>query len=531
MTLERTANRGASLATGCRCGVIRGSARFLIGCAALLTAGCTIGPHYSAPSAPPTRHYTAGTPPQRTVAADGSAQRFSYGEHLNTQWWTLFRSPALDRLLRTALRHNPSLAAAQATLREAQATLEADEGVFYPQVSGTLGAKRQRFSGAAFGGTFPARYFSLFTGGLNITYYPDFFGVNRLVYRQQKAQVDNRRFQMQAAYLTLESNLVSLAITAAETHEQIRATHTIIADQKAILTLMQHRYRLGAVPYLDVVNQRGQVAAARATLPPLAQRLAQTRHQLAVLAGQYPSQWKAHAWTLAGLRLPENLPVSLPSTLVQQRPDIRAAEAQMRAANAQVGIDTARMYPVISLTANFGQESPTLSNFFNPAGNIWSIASDLTQPLFQGGTLRAQRRASQEAYRAMAADYRKTVLGAFGQVADALRAVENDAVALKTQRQALDAAREALALARSQYAAGAVDYLQVLSAQIAYRNARIATLQARAQRLRDTVGLFAAIGGGWWPHAAGSETAAAKDHRGTGPSASESVAKRRGPQQ
>jgi len=482
----------------------------LVCAAALLATGCTIGPRYTPPGSPPVQRYTAGAQPARTPDAAGTSQHFAYGRALTAQWWTLFRSPALDRLLQTALKNNPTLEGAQATLRQAQATLQADEGVFYPQVSGTLGVKRQRFSGAVFGGGVPSRIFNLFTGNVNITYYPDFFGVNRLVYRQQNAQVDFQRFQMQAAYLTLESNVVTLAITAAELHAQIDATRAIIADQAEILALTQRRYGLGAAPYLDVVSQRSQLAAARAALPPLEQRLAQTRHQLAVLAGAYPAQWKAHPWTLTELRLPESLPVTLPSTLVQRRPDIRAAEAQMRAANAQVGIDTARMYPVVSLTASFGQESAKTGRFFNSAGNVWNVAADLAQPLFQGGTLRAQRRASQEAYRAMAADYRKTVLGAFGQVADALRAVENDARTLQAQEAALSSSREALKLARAQYAAGAIDYLRVLNAQVAYGNARIAALQARAQRLRDSAALFAAIGGGWWPGAASSRAASDK---------------------
>ncbi len=503
----------------------------LISCAAaLVAAGCTIGPRYVPPGAPPTQRYTGGAQPGHTVAGAGATQYFAYGEKLNAQWWTLFRSTELDRLLRTALRHNPTLEAAHATLRQAQATLEADEGVFYPQVSGQLGAKRQRFSGAVFGGGLPSRIFNLYTAGLNVTYYPDFFGANRLVYRQQKARIDYRRFQMQAAYLTLESNVVSLAITAAELREQIRATRTILADERTLLTLIGRRYRLGAVPYLNVVDQRSRLALTRAGLPPLEQRLARTRHQLAILAGEYPSQWKGYTWTLAGLRLPAKLPVSLPSALVQQRPDIRAAEAQMRAANAQVGIDTARMYPVVSLTASFGQQGALPRKLFDSAGNVWGLAADLTQPLFQGGLLRAQRRASREAYRAMAADYRKTVLGAFAQVADALRAVENGARILRAQQQALDAAHEALGLARSQYAAGAVDYLRVLDAQITFRNARIRTLQARARRLRDTTALFAAIGGGWWPRPGGTKAPTGVGHddrNGAIPPASKAAANRR----
>lgn len=510
-----------------------GRTALIAGAAALIAAGCTIGPRYVPPGAPATQRYTGGAQPRHTVAgAAGTAQHFVYGKKLNAQWWTLFRSTELDRLLRTTLRRNPTLEAARATLRQAQATLEADEGMFYPQVSGQLGAKRQRFSGAVFGGGLPSRIFNLYTGGLNVSYYPDFFGANRLVYHQQKAHVDYRRFQMQAAYLTLESNVVSLAITTAELREQIRATHTILADERTLLTLTGQRYRLGAVPYLDVVNQRSRLAVTRAGLPPLEQQLARTRHRLAILSGEYPSQWKGYAWTLAGLRLPRELPVSLPSALVQQRPDIRAAEAQMRAANAQVGIDTARMYPVVSLTASFGQQGALPRKLFDSAGNVWGLAADLTQPLFQGGLLRAQRRASREAYRAMAADYRKTVLGAFAQVADALRAVENGARTLRAQQQALDAAREALGLARSQYAAGAVDYLRVLDAQITFRNARIRTLQARAGRLRDTTALFAAIGGGWWPQQPGGAKASAGvghgDHSGPIPPASETAANKRG---
>ncbi|OYV78357.1 MAG: hypothetical protein B7Z66_00075 [Chromatiales bacterium 21-64-14] len=479
---------------------------------ALLATACTIGPRYVAPAAPSVDRYTAGPAPQHTVTSAGASQRFDYGARLNAQWWTLFRSPALDALLRASLQHNPTLDAAQATLRQAQATLEADAGLFYPQVTGQLGTQRERFSGATFGGSVPPRLFTLYTGSLNVTYYPDFFGANRLVYRQQKAQVDYQQFQLQAAYLTLEANVVSQGITAAELTEEIRTTRAIIAAEAQLLTLTENRYRLGAAPYLDVLNQRNQLATSRAALPPLEQRLAQTRHQLAILAGEYPAQWKEPDWTDGEIRLPRDLPVSLPSTLVQQRPDIRAAEAQMRAANAQVGIDSAKMYPILALTGSFGQQSGLPQAFFNSGGNVWSLAAGLTQPLFQGGTLRAQRRAAQAAYEATAAEYRKTVLGAFAQVADALRAVQHDAEALHAQQQALQTAREALDLAKAQYTDGAIDYLTLLTTQVSYHNASILVLQTQAHRLRDTAALFAAVGGGWWseqPTPPGSAPAAA----------------------
>lgn len=462
--------------------------------------GCALGPRYQPPAAPAVGAYTHAPQPHATASSPGQgglAQQFIYGARLSEQWWRLFRSAELDTLIRQALADNPGLAQAKARLRQAQAAMAAAAGIFYPQINGNLGASRQKTSSASSGGRFPGQIYSLYSGDLAVSYYPDFFGVNRLVYKGAKAQVDYQRYELDAARLTLIGNVASAAISAAGVRAQIDAIRAIIANEKRLLDLTQTQYQAGAVPYLNVVNQRSQVATNEASLPGLEQQLATYRHQLAILAGEFPAQWRSETFRLDGFTLPQRIPVSLPSTLLQQRPDIRAAEAQLRYANAQIGVAAAQMYPTLTLTANFGQNSTTLSKLLDSAGNVWSLAGNLVLPIFRGGTLEAQKQEAIATYDATLAAYRQTVLGSFQQVADALRALEHDAEMLHAQHQALEAAREALRLSETSYRAGAVDYLSLLTAEAQYNNARLGYIRAQAQRYLDTVGLFVALGGSW----------------------------------
>ena len=481
------------------------------GLALLSLAGCTFAPSYPVP-APHVTAYTRAPSPRvttRTRGPAGQAQQFEYGMSPTAAWWRQFHSRQLNTLIRQALAHNPGLAQDQADLREAQAAMAAAAGVFYPQVTGNLDAERQKTSSANSGGAFPGRLYSLYSGGLGVSYYPDFFGVNRMVYKGEQAKVDYQRYELDAARLTLIGNVASAAIEAASEREQIAATRAIIVREKRLLTLTETQYRLGAVPYLSVLTQRSQVAASETTLPSLEQQWAVYRHELAILVGELPAQWRDRTPRLGTLALPTRIPVSLPSVLLQQRPDIRAAQAELTYEQQEIGIATAEMYPTVTLTAEFGQQSTAPGAFLNAASNIWSIAGDLALPIFEGGTLEAQKHEAIAAYQATVAAYRQTVLGAFGQVANALRALEHDAETLRAEQQSLAATRAALRLSETSYRDGEVDYLSLLTAQVQYSDARLGYIQAQAQRYLDTISLFVALGGSWRQPAAAPHAAAA----------------------
>ncbi|WP_414041435.1 efflux transporter outer membrane subunit [Acidithiobacillus sp. M4-SHS-6] len=476
-------------------------------------SACSFEPPLHLPRVP--AGYTAGPPPQKTVGSPhggATMQKFTYGQNLDADWWTSFHSPRLDALVVRALRNSPTIAAAQAQLRQAQADMAVNASIFYPQVTGNLGASRQKSSGANFGGKFSGFTYSLFTGSVGVSYYPDIFGVNRLIYRGSEAQMAYQRYELAAARLTLAGNVVNTAIGQASTQAQIVATETIIARERALLHLTEAQYRGGGVPYLNVLTQQSQLLASESTLPPLQQQLALYRHQLAILAGVFPSQWQEKPFTLEEITLPREIPVALPSTLVEQRPDIQAAEQQMRYALAQIGVAKAQFFPIVTLSASFGASSLTPDLFFNPLSSVWGVAGALAQPLFEGGKLRAQERAAYAAYDATFAGYRSTVLGAFGQVADALRALEHDGASVRTQSRSLQTARQAMTLAEAGYRSGSTDYLFLLNAEVTYQNARIALLRAEAQRYQDTTALFVALGGDDW----GKSTATQRDNQAKG---------------
>lgn len=464
-------------------------------------AGCAIGPRYRSPKAPPVQRYTSRHEPQRTSAPGGkagAAQRFRYGVVPPLEWWTAFRSASIDHLVALALRHSPTLASDRARLLEARAAVAAEEGIFYPQVNGSLGATRQKSPGAFHTGP-GAGIYSLYTGGLSVSYYPDVFGVNRLAYNSSESLARYQKDELLAAQLTLIGNVVTTAVQAASDQAQVAATRRIVRSETRLLALTRLQYRAGAVPYLSVVNQESQLATSKAALPRLSQQLATTRYALAVLIGEFPAQWHPIHLRLSHLYLPRTLPVSLPSVLVKNRPDIRAATAQLRYANAEVGIADAQFYPTVQLTATFGQESLTPGSFLNSASNVWSLAGSLLAPIFHGGTLRAQRQEAIDLYAGTLATYRATVLGAFQQVAGVLRALAHDAQALSDERAAYQASREALTLAQESYKAGAIDSLSLLTTEALYSQARIAYVRAQAQRYVDTVALYTAIGGGRLP--------------------------------
>lgn len=470
------------------------------GFTATTLAGCMVGPNFRSPAAPAVTTYTASPLPQKTASAPvegGAPQRFSFTRELASQWWTLFRSPALDALIKQGLKENPSLSAAKAALAEARENLRAAGGtLLYPSVDAGLRATRQRISGASFGGS--SQEFSLLDASVNVSYTLDLFGASRRQLEGLAAQVDYQRFQYQAAYLTLTSNLTTTAIQEASLRAQIAATQDMLTAERKQLALVKRQFELGAVPQASVLSQQSELAQTRATLPPLEKQLAFTRHALAALAGRLPGQGEVPTFKLDTLQLPQVLPVSLPSALVRQRPDIRASEALLHQASAGVGVATANLYPKITLSGSYGIESTGVGALFKGQDVIWSLGAGLLQPIFHGGELTAKRRAAVAAYQQAAARYRQTVLHAFQNVADVLRALDTDAMALRAQADAETAAKTNFDLTQKQFGLGAVSYLQLLVAQRDYLQARIRLVSAQAQRFADTAALFQALGGGWW---------------------------------
>jgi NodT family efflux transporter outer membrane factor (OMF) lipoprotein len=479
-----------------------------------LLSGCAVGPNFRTPAASGSKTYTETPLPAETAAAPGGeavVQKFVSGQDIPGQWWTMFRSEALDRLIRQALADSPTLAAAQATLREAEENLRARAGTeYFPTVDGNLSATRQKVNGASFGQPGAGSFiFNLFNASVNVSYALDFFGGGRRELEGLKAQVDYQRFQLEGAYLTLTSNIVTTAVQEASLREQIKATRAILAFQQEQLDLTERQFQMGGAARSDVLAQKAQLAQTRTSLPPLEKQLASARHLLAVLVGKFPGEAGLPQFELSGMQLPVELPVSLPSSLARQRPDIRASEELLHAASAQVGVATANMYPKITLTGSLGSNATQLQDMFTSASSVWSLGAGLLQPIFHGGELKAKRRAAVAAYDQAAALYRSTVLQAFQNVADVLRALEQDAEALKAQTEAELAARESRDLARKQFRLGAVSYLILLNAERQHQQSLIGLVQARSARYADTGALFQALGGGWWNRPPAGEVAAA----------------------
>jgi NodT family efflux transporter outer membrane factor (OMF) lipoprotein len=468
---------------------------------AALLAGCTVGPDFHAPDAPASTRFTEAALPDRTAASatpGGSAQNLTPDRDIPGEWWDVFHSPQISALVVQALKANPDVAAAQATLRQARETRRAEQGSLFPTVSASLQSERQQESLAAIGFGSGSDTYSVVSGALNVSYTLDTFGGIRRQIEQLNAQAEYQRFELEATDLALAANVINSAISEASIRAQIDTTQDIIKADTDALNLVRQRFQLGGVSQVDVLQQQSLLDTQVATLPGLRKQLQQTRNQLSVYLGGHPDQYATPGLDLASLTLPSDLPVSLPSKLVEQRPDIRAYGALLHAATANVGVATANMLPQISLTGSYGRDGNTLSNVFTPAGIVWSIAGSLTQPIFEGGTLRARKRAAQAALEVAAAQYSSTVNTAFQNVANALVAIERDAETLQTALAAQKTAASSLAVARSQYQAGAGTYLNVLTAEQTDFSSRLTLVTARAARFTDTVALFQALGGGWW---------------------------------
>jgi len=476
-----------------------GKAVLALAVIAALPTGCAVGPNYKQPPAPSTKGYVPGGLPPNTAASDakgGSAQRYVEDLDIPGQWWTLFQSADLNALIGRALAHNPTLESAQAALRQANETLAAQRGTYYPSVTGSVGAQRSKSSGAAIGEPqLGSYYYTLNSATVNVSYGIDAFGGTRRQVEALKAQSDYQQYALEASYLSLTANIVTTAVSEASVRAQIAATEDIVRSQQKQLDIVERRVSAGGASRADVAQQQATLANTLATLPPLRNQLAQLRNQLATYTGDLPADFEGGAFTLDSLSLPADLPVSLPSKLVEQRPDVREYAALLHQATAQVGVATANMLPQLSLTGSFGGEAVKFSNIFDPASIVWSIAASVTQPIFKGGQLVHQRRAAIAAAQEAAANYKSTVLTAFQNVSNTLVALGADADAFAASANADRAAAVSLELVRAQYGSGAASYVQVLTAEQTYQSAEIALVKTRAQRYADTAALFQALGG------------------------------------
>lgn len=478
-------------------------APFVAPLAGLLLAACAVGPDFHKPAAPDVSGYTAeslsvtGATPQ---VAGGGAQHFVQGADIAADWWTLFRSKPLNVLIEQALANNPDLKAAQAALSAAKEDVLAQRGAYYPSISGSLGTNRFHDPSAALAPvpSNNAFQYNLFTAQVGVSYVPDVFGLNRRSVESLQAQEQAVRFQMIAAYNTLTANVVVAAIQEAALQAQIDATRTLIDIDEHALKIVKYQFSKGYAGKLDVAAQTSELAQVKAGLPALVKQMAWQHNLLAVLAGRFPGQAPPVAFKLAALHLPGKLPVSLPSRLVEQRPDVRQAQANFHAASAQVGIAAANRLPNIQLTGDVGSTALEIGKLFTTGTGFWGLAAALTAPIFEGGTLMHQERAAKAAYMEAAAQYRSTVLTAFQNVADTLAALEQDARGLQTAAAAARAAKVTLDLSQRQFREGYVSELSLLSAERGWQQAHSSLVQAQASRYIDTVALFQALGGGWW---------------------------------
>ena len=497
--------------------VSRSAGRIVSAVLIVAVAGCTVGPDFELPKSPSVSRYTS--PGEATVASTDAekvvpAQAIALGGRVTADWWTLFRSPDLNLLIKQAIAGSYTLESVRARLERAHEAVAVAASALYPQIGLSAGESEQKQSAATFGLTpevapLPPR-FNLFQVGPTASYTPDLFGQTHRRIEQQVALAEYQSDQLDAAYLTLSGNTVSLALQAAAVRSRLKALNDILVIDRQNVELVRKQRQTGTVPDSDVIVAESQLAADETLKPPLEQQLSVARHALAVLIGRAPGNWSPPNFDLGAFALPHRLPVSIPSQLVHQRPDIQAAEAQLHAASAQIGIATAQLYPSITLSAGVTASSLNGGELFSPSGLVWSVASGLAQPIFDGGMREAERRAALAAFKESAADYQQTVLRAFGQVADILQALTHDTNLLAAQRHALSMASEAVRLQHINYGSGGSGIIGLLDAQRQYQQAQLGYVRAEAQRYQDTVQLLVAMGGGWWDQKLASESGGGK---------------------
>jgi NodT family efflux transporter outer membrane factor (OMF) lipoprotein len=474
--------------------------RHLIVAAASLVSACSLGPDFQRPGAPDTARYTAAEQPEATAAAAGeagAAQRFVSGADVPARWWESFQCDPLNALVEEALAHSPTVLEARARLREAQADLSAQTGATrYPSVDAQLGAARQKLDPAAFGfpGIPPAPPFTLYNAQVNVSYTLDLFGANRRMLEGVQAQTEYQAYETQAAQLTLAANVVAAAIRQADLRAQVDYTAQILEAQSRQLAISEERYRAGGLSLQDLSSQRTQLEQLRATLPLLEAQRQQVDHQLAVYTGKPPAAAAIPRFELTDLQLPTEVPLSLPSELVRRRPDVRASEALWHEAGASVGVATANMFPNLTISGYAGSDRTHASDLVD-SFNVWSIGAKLLQPIFHGGELRARKQSAVAAYDAAAQAYEETVLESLQQVADSLRVLEADALAIQARTKASEQSAASYVIARQRFEVGGISEFSLLDAQRQRLQTGLDRSRAEAQRLTDTVALLHALAG------------------------------------
>jgi NodT family efflux transporter outer membrane factor (OMF) lipoprotein len=469
-------------------------------------AACAVGPNFKRPPAPAATGYGSASPAQSPavgpVGPAGEAQRFVTGMDIPAEWWTLFRSPKLNLLVEQALKGNPDVGAAQAALRQAHELYRAQWTSFFPSVQGDLSGTRNKNAVGTIANptSLPQAnpYYNLYTAQLTVSYLPDVFGATRRQVEIAKAQVESSRFELEATYLTLSSNVVATAVQEGSLRGQIAATERLLELQHQLTDKVQRQRAVGTVNDLDVLAQQALEAQTAQTLPPLQKQLGQTRDALTALLGRLPADEPQETFRLQELRLPMDLPISLPSKLIEQRPDVRQAEETLHAAAAAVGVAIANLLPQFALNANVGSSALALRQLFSPYTGFWDVGASLTETLFDAGALLHKKRAADAVLDQAGAQYRAAVILACQNVADALRALKSDADALAASAAAERTAKAAFDLVQRQRTLGTISVIAVLNAEQAYREAELSRVQAEANRYADTAGLFQSLGGGWW---------------------------------
>jgi NodT family efflux transporter outer membrane factor (OMF) lipoprotein len=464
---------------------------FLLLPLALALCACTLGPDFARPEIPAASTYAA-----KGDAPPPSDQRVSLGEKIEGDWWAGFRSAALNGVIRQAIADNHDIASAKARVAEAQEAVNAAEGALLPQVSLGATVARQKYGAALFGPSdFSIPPFTYYSVGPNVSFPLDLFGGEKRTVEEKAAYAEYQGYKLDAAYLSLTANVAAQALTVAATHAQIAALEGVVEDDAQNVQLVERALGIGSATRTQLLAAQSQLASDRTLLPDLQQQESTARHALAILVGKTPAEWMPPDFALDDFTLPADIPASLPSELVHRRPTILAAEAQLHLASAAIGVATANLYPKIDLTSTFTQQALTPGGLFNSAAAAWAIAGNLTQPVFDGGQLSAQRRAAIDGYQASLASYQQVVLTAFGEVADGLQALANDADQVRAETEAERTASTALDLARRSYAVGNSGILDVIDAQRRLAQASLGLSRAIAQRLVDTAQLFVALGG------------------------------------
>lgn len=465
-------------------------------------AACAVGPNFHRPAPPAAADYGGASAPGTAAAPGegGNAQQFITGLDIPGQWWQAFQSPKLDALIEQALKGNPNVDAARAALRQAQHLYKAQRTSLFPTVQGEFDATRSKYATNTL--TAPtvatSSIYNLYTAQLSLSYMPDVFGGNRRSLESSRAQLEATRFEFIATYVTLSSNVVTTAVQEAALRGEIAATVRMLALQQQLTETVGRQKTIGTASNADLLQQQALEAQTAASLPPLQKQLGQTRDALTALLGRLPAQEPVETFSLEDLTLPRDLPVSLPSRIIEQRPDVRQAEENLHSASAQVGVALANMLPQFTITGDTGSAALTIGKLFSPYTGFWDIGASLTQTLFDSGALLYRHRAAEDALDQAAAQYRATVILACQNVADTLRALQADADALKASTEASRAAKASFDLARQQYLNGSMSLIALLNAEQAYQQAQITRVQAEASRYADTAGLFQALGGGWW---------------------------------